>query len=595
MIALLGLCVLVYAKLFTYPHMSWWDDPEMVFANRDVKSFDLGAFFSSHYLGNYIPVTMMGHGLAYLLFGTNDAGHHGISLLLHLINGVLVYQLTLQLFKKEHLAVFCSAVFLLHPVQIESVAWISELKNVLSSSFYLLALLHWTKYLDHPNPKHYTYTFLFFLLGLLSKPALLVFPLVMLCIEAFFLPDFKSLKLLNKLPFLLMACVFGWITIQTQRADLMLNAAHEFPYWQRLLFAGYALLAYCGNFIAPLKLSLIYPYPQAGVGTYIIGACGILLFLLPLLWLSVKQQLRSAALLAFLLFNFILVLQFIPFGEVLYADRYAYVPVIGFSWVLGAVVSKFQIPQKILLISVTALFALLSFVRLNIWSSTLSLYEDILKKFPNSAVALYSAGVECMRLDLDEKALKYLNLSVKAAPNNYKSHYNRGLLYLKNQKPNSAIQNFDRALELQAYYKTYTARATAYLQLGDVAKAMEDANQSLQLEKNNPKAHYVLGNGYDKLDRLEEALAEYNTALQMDTEDAELYFKRAIVYGKQQDFKSCKNDLDVCVQLRPDYTEAYYWRGVAKINLNQNACEDFKHAAQKNFEPAVTAYNRYCR
>lgn len=575
--------------------MSWWDDPEMVFANSAVKTFDLTAFFSSHYLGNYIPITMLAHAIAYFLFGVNDAGHHGLSLLLHLINGVLVYQLTHKLFKKEPLALFSTAVFLLHPVQVESVAWISELKNLLSTCFYLLALIQWIGYLENPKTKSYTYVFLFFLLGLLSKPALLVFPLVMLCIEAFIRQDFKSLKLLNKAPFLLMAGVFAWLTLEAQRSDLMLNAAHEFPLWQRFLYAGYALLAYSGNFIAPFKLSLIYPYPPNGISTYIIGACGILLFVLPLLWFIVKQQWRSVALVAFILFNFALVLQFIPFGEVLYADRYAYVPVIGFSWVLGAGLFQLQWPKKILFTAITGLFALICFVRLNVWSSALVLYEDILKKFPNSSVALYSAGVESMRLDQDEKSLAYFNRSVKAAPNNYKSYYNRGLLYLKNQKPNSAIQNFDRALELKDYYKTYTARATAYLQLGDVAKAMADANRSLDLEKNNPKAHYVLGSSFDKLDRLEEALGEYNRALQLDAEDAEVYFKRAIVFGKQQDFRSCKNDLDVCLQLHPNYTEAYYWRGVAKINLKQNACEDFKVAAQKSFEPAVNAYNTYCR
>ncbi len=575
--------------------MSWWDDPEMVFANGDVKTFDLKALFSSHYLGNYIPITMLAHAIAYFLFGANDAGHHGLSLLLHLINGVLVYQLTLKLFKKEQVALFSTAVFLLHPVQVESVAWMSELKNVLSTCFYLLALIQWIGYLENPTKKSYAYVFLFFLLGLLSKPALLVFPLVMLCLEIFLRQDFKRLRLLNKVPFLIIAGVFAWITLQTQRADLMLNTAHEFPLWQRFLHAGYALLAYSGNYIAPLKLSLIYPYPEAGIGTYLLGCGGLVLFIFPLLWFIAKQQLRSAAIVAFILLNFSLVLQFIPFGEVLYADRYAYLPVIGFSWVLGAGLLKLQLPKKLLFAAIAGLFALICFVRLNVWSSALVLYEDILKKFPNSSVALYSAGVESMRLDQDEKSLAYLNRSVKAAPNNYKSYYNRGLLYLKNQKPHSAIQNFDRALELKDYYKTYTARATAYLQLGDVAKAMADANRSLDLEKNNPKAHYVLGSSFDKLDRLEEALGEYNRALQLDAEDAEVYFKRAIVFGKQQDFRSCKNDLDVCLQLHPNYTEAYYWRGVAKINLKQNACEDFKVAAQKSFEPAVNAYNTYCR
>jgi len=575
--------------------MSWWDDPELVFANADIKTFNLQALFSSHYLGNYVPITMLAHAIAYFLFGANDAGHHGLSLFFHLINGVLVFQITHKLFKKDQLALLSTAVFLLHPIQVESVAWISELKNVLSTGFYLLALLQWIIYLEHSSSKNYAYTLLFFLLGLLSKPSLVVFPLVLFWIDVFFVKDFKAVKVLNKLPFLILAGIFGWITLRAQSADGMLNHSHEFPFWQRFAYAGYALFAYCGNFVLPLKLSVIYPYPEAKASSYLIGLGGLTLFLIVFIWFCFKRQFIQAGILAFILINFSLVLQFIPFGEVLYADRYAYVPVIGFSWVLGSLFSKLHLPQKLISIGVATLLALVCFARLSVWSGALVLYEDILKKYPNSSVALYSAGVESMRLDQDEKALNYLNRSVKAAPNNYKAYYNRGLVYLKNQKPHSAIQNFDRALELQEYYKTYTARATAYLQLGDVSKAMADANRSLQLEKNNPKAHYVLGSSFDKLDRLEEALNEFNLALRLDAEDADLYFKRGIVFGKQQDFKSCKNDLDVCIQLRPDYTEAYYWRGVAKINLKQKACEDFKVAAQKNFEPAVSAYNSYCR
>ncbi len=575
--------------------MTWWDDQEMIFANIDVKSFNLKALFSSSYAGNYIPVTMLLHALTFFLFEFNDSGYHALSIMLHLINGILVYKLTLTLFKKEQLALFSLLIFLLHPLQVESVAWMSELKNVLSTCFYLAALIQWTLFLQRAANKYYLFALCFFLLGILSKPSLVIFPLILMCIEGILAVNFKSIKLYNKLPFLLFAGVFAWITIQTQRADIMLNPSHEFAFWQRLIYAGYALFAYLGNFFLPIQLSLIYPYPEANGYNYLIGVIGLILFTAPIVWCVIKKKFVPAGILAFIVLNFILVLQFIPFGEVLYADRYAYVPLIGFSWALGLGLSKLFVPQKILLLIFTCALASSSFLRLNVWSSALVLFEDILKKFPNSSVALYSAGAESMRLNLDEKAMLYFNQAAKIEPNNYKTYYNRGLLYLKNQKPNLAIQNFDRALELNNYYKVYTARATAFLQLGDVSKAIADANQSIELEKNNPKAHFVLGSAYDKLNQLNNALVEFNRAMQLDAEDAELYFKRAIVFGKQQDFRNCKNDLDVCLQLRPDFTEAYYWRGVAKVNLKQDACEDFKYAAQKNLEAAVTAYNRYCR
>ncbi len=537
---------------------------------------------------------MLFHALSWQVFSFSDAGHHAVNLFFHLLNGLLVYRLTLFLFKEKNLSLFAVAIFLLHPLQVESVAWISELKNVLSTTFALSAFINWCLFLKQKSKTRYVLTLVFFALGILSKPALVVFPFSLLAIEWILFSKINLKEQINKIPFLLIAILFAFITYQTQSADLFINHSHEFPYWQRFLFAGYALLMYCVHFIYPFRLCIINPYPDANLLNFSLGILGWLLFLVPFIWSVVRKQFFLSGSIAFVLINFLLVLQFIPFGEVLYADRYTYVPLLGFAWILILFVQKFNLPQISFTLVFTIGLGLLTFIRLNVWSGALKLYEDILVKFPNSFVALNSAGAESMRLDRNEKSLKYFNRSVRVAPNNYKAYYNRGLLYLKNQKPNSAIQNFDRALELYEYYKLFNARATAYLQLGDVAKAMSDANHSLELKSDNPKAHYILGTAYDKLNQTENALNEYNLALELDEDDADLYFKRAIIMGKKQDFISCLNDLNHCILLRPEFAEAYYWRGVAKINLKQNACEDFKVAAQNNLEAAISAYNNYC-
>ena len=287
-------------------------------------------------------------------------------------------------------------------------------------------------------------------------------------------------------------------------------------------------------------------------------------------------------------------LQFIPFGEVLYADRYAYIPLIGFAWIIGMMLEKVPVYFKNT-IRLSALFLiLLSFFRCQVWSSGVNLYTDILRNHPNSFVALTSVGAEYMFQNDDKKALEYFIKSIKVSPENYKGHYNLGLLMIKKNRPKDAIESFNKSIFIFDYPKAYIGRATAYYMLGNLPNAMADANHVLNSDKNNAKAHFVLGNCYSEMNQLENAMSEYNTCLSLNNKEADYYFKKAIVFGKKQDFVSSLTTLDTSINLKPDLYEAYFWRGVAKANLKRNPCEDFKIAAQNNYAPAINAYNKYC-
>ncbi len=586
--------LIVYSKFLFFGHISW-DDPEMVFKNKFVKVFDVTALFSNHFVGNYIPITMLVHSIGWLLFENSDGAHHFINLLFHLINGILVYQLGKRLFKNDLIANLGAVIFLLHPMQVESVGWIGELKNVLSTTFYLAGVLSYLNFTEHSKIKDYILCFLFFVLGCLSKSSVVIFPITLICIDILIQKRVAPKFLVNKIPFILLAVLFGIINIKTQTADQFINHSHEFPFYQRIGFAGFALLKYLILFLVPVNLSVIYPYPEISNAVFAVGFSGFLI-IGGLIFLFIKQKKYSAlAILLFILANLILVLQFLPFGEVLYADRYMYVPLIGFAWLIGLLISKLKIQPTVISIVFIILFSVFSFARTNDWKSALTLYEDINKKYPNQFIVLNSAGVESMFLNEDNKALEYLDKAVSVAPRNYKGFYNRGLLYLKNNKPQDAIKSFNQVIELYEYPKAYVGRANAYYLLGDFPKAINDANYVLKTEPNNTRAHFALGNCYNDLNRLDDALNEYNKCIELDNAEAEFYFKRAIVFGKKQDFKTCITEIDMCLQLNPNYFEAYYWRGVAKVNLKQGACEDFKIAAQKNYQPAIDAFNKYCR
>lgn len=262
--------LLVYAKLFFYGPISW-DDPEMVFRNASVQNFDLKALFSNHFVGNYIPVTMLMHAIGWFIFEDNTGAHHVINLLFHLVNGILVYQLGKRLFKDELIANVGALVFLLHPIQVESVAWISELKNVLSTSFYLGASLFYLRFKEKGQKKDLLYCFLMFVLGCLSKSSLVVLPLVLILIDVFEEKKISLRFLWTKIPFLIVSLVIGMVNIKSQTADLFINHAHEFPYYQRLGFAGFALLKYVLLFLFPINLSVIYPYPEIKLSVFLAG------------------------------------------------------------------------------------------------------------------------------------------------------------------------------------------------------------------------------------------------------------------------------------------------------------------------------------
>ena len=589
-----ALTVIAYSLFFTYGYISW-DDPEMVFKNTDVQNFKLSAFFQKAYVGNYIPVTMLAHSIIWQAFGESAGWHHAMALLLHIVNAWLVLHLGRKLFQGEAAAFIGASIFLLHPTQLESIGWIGEFKTPVYSFFFLLSILAYLNSSAGYKSKSFYFSLLFFALSLLSKPSAVTLPVILLVIDL--LQKQKTFKqtVIALLPFIALAAVFSYVNLETQTKAQFINQAHAFPYWQRVLFAGFALLKYLGLFLAPIQLSVIYPYPIGSTAVMVTGALAVLLLLLVIGFAIKKKHINVLLALAMVVINLLPVLQFIPFGEVLYADRYLYLPLIGFGWLLGLGFERLKLPTQAVAMPLLIVLCFLSFMRSKAWSTALNLYENVLTHSPNSFVALNSAGVECMQTNADDKANIYFSTAISDNPRNYKGFYNRGLLRLKTGKPAEAIADFNACIALYEYSKAYAGRAAAFCQLQDFSKAKQDAEYAVGLDANQSKALFVLGECYNAMNQLQTAISYYNQAIAVQVNEPDFYFKRAIAYGKLQQFDACISDLEVCLYLNATYYEAYYWRGVAKVNLGQNACPDFETAAKHQVQPAVSAYYKYCQ
>ena len=585
---------LVFAKLFSAGFVSW-DDAEYVLDNKDVHDFNLKALFTKFYVGNYHPLSMLSYAVNWKLFGKDPLGYHVENMVWHLLNTILVFVLSKKLFKHELKAFIVAVIFAFHPVQLESMAWIAERKTLQYAFCFLCGLLTYVKFIEEKKRKFMIWTFILFCLSLLYKPSAIVFPLALLCIDLYCDHKFTKKNLLQKIPFFILSILLGIITLYAQAAGKFINETHSYSILDRIGFAGYAVLQYVCRSFVPANLSVIYPYPQDKLVSSAIGYIFIIGFVFACYKLYATKRYGILFGLLFFIANLLLVLQFVPFGEVLTADRYMYLPVLGLCWAAFSLVNIKEKQLKIISLIVIVALGSMSFIRAGVWKDSISLYGDIIKKYPHSSVALNSLGAEYMlRRDYD-KAITYFNKAINEDANNHKSFYNRGLLHAQTRKFNEALRDFNKAIELKQYPKAYVARANVYYMMKDFPKAISDAETVLRTDENNVKANFVLANCYDDLNQLDKALGYYNKALSAKVNDPSFYLRRAIVFGKLKNYDAALNDLNESTSINPNYGEAYFWKGVVKVNQNQSPCNDLKKALDLGYSAAQQPLLKYCR
>ncbi len=593
-LAIIGLVFpVVFYHLFSAGFIAW-DDPEYVVNNKDVHQFAFKNFFTHFYIGNYHPLTMLSYAIDWKLFGKHAAGYHIENIVWHFLNTILVFYLGKKIQLKPLQAFVLACVFAFHPLQIESVAWVAERKNLLYAFFFILSLLFYIQYKNTQSIKQLLLVYLCFIGSLLAKPSAVVLPLVFILVDVFlFKESFKQLYKRHIL-FLLFSLALGVVTVFAQEEAKFLMNTHNYPIINKIGIFGYGFFHYISKFLIPINLSAFYSYPNSLNTVTVIGFISLVAFTALLYFLIKKKHYLIVFGMLLFVVNIILVLQILPFGDAIAADRYMYLPIIGLTLACIYALNKFNV-NRLVIIMLLVVLSSFSFARSALWKDSVSLFLNVLKTNPSSFIAINSLGVEYMERNDFDKSFKYLNQIVKLYPTYYKGYYNRGLLNGKTQNYEKAIYDFTKAIEYKNYYKAYAGRASVYLALKDFPKAISDAESALKMDPKNLKANYVLANCYDDLNQLNKALSYYNIAISLNSENPVYYLRRAIVFGKIQNYAACLQDLDFCIAIDANYAEAYYWKGVVKVNLKQNPCSDLRKAVELGFTAAQPSLNNYYR
>ncbi|MCC6460598.1 MAG: hypothetical protein IT260_09030 [Saprospiraceae bacterium] len=501
LIALLGLTGLVFAPML-HNQFTNWDDEAYVVNNMLLRGPDWAGIFTQPLVSNYHPLTVLSLALNYQLSGLNPFSYLLLNWSLHLLNtGLVFYFVWLLSGRLPWVALFTAAVFALHPMHIESVAWVSERKDLLYTCFFLLGLLRYWRYLSDGRRSHYWLCFGFFLLSLLSKPAAVVFPLSLLLLDAWQGRPWDRKLLLEKLPFFLFALAFGVLTFMIQSEKGIVSLA-KYSLLDRFFFGCYCLLMYVVRFFWPSPLSAFHPYPAPGaLGPFIQAAPLLCLLAGAGLWYFRKNKALLFGML-FYVANIILVVQFVAIGNTLLSERYTYVPYIGLAFALAMTLA--QSPWRALqwpLLGFTALvLGFLSWRHIPVWKNSETLWSDVIAQYPDAPIphanranhryhqALLPAKAS-QAATLMEQALGDCNAALLSQPNHFASLDIRSILFIRNGKYDEALADAGRMVQLEPDNKKgYLNRASALERLKRYDESLDDYSRCLDFEPNNADA-----------------------------------------------------------------------------------------------------------
>jgi tetratricopeptide (TPR) repeat protein len=456
--------------------------------------------------------------------------------------------------------------FGIHPMHVESVAWISERKDVLYALFYLLALLAYLRYLGTRRVAWLVLTWGAFVLSVASKPAAVVLPLTLLAIDFYKRRSFRDVGVwLEKAPFFAISAAMGILTVVAQKAAGAVAAPQQWTLAQKFLFAAYGTAMYVVKLFLPFRLSAIYPYPTvegAPLGPKYYIAFAAVAVLLPLVLFLFRRSRFVWFGLAFFFINIVLVLQFFSVGQAVMADRYTYLPYIGLFFALAWWLDErpgprlLGVPVRQMLAAVFLALAVVSLVhtwrRCDVWQNSGTLWDDAIAKYPGQVVDAYNnRGYYYLAESRYPSALADFNEAIALNPKVARVWVNKGSVFAEENKNDSAyvcferaialkpdypealsnrggirsrrgdlagaVADFSRAIELEPTFRdAYNNRALVYFKMGEYEKAVADRRRVVELDPKNPLNYVQMGSialALQQLGRTQEAVAAYGEAI----------------------------------------------------------------------------------
>ena len=570
--------------------------------------------FTTLYAEFWHPLTWLSLMLDYELYGLHAGGYHLTNLFLHIISSLLLFGMFQRMTGAFWPSAFVAAFFSLHPLRVESVAWVAERKDVLSVFFWMLTLYFYALYTEKPVFRRYLAAVFFFACSLMSKPLTVTLPVIMMLLDYWPLKRFASRRqnlflwqLKEKLPFFLLSAVFSLIAIYAQPKFPI--DGWPFSLESRIINAIISFVLYLQKLFWPYDLAICYPFFGRAPAGQIIAA--VLLFFAvsaAVVWMMKKSPCLLVGWLWFII-TILPVIGIIPAGNNAMADRYLYLPSIGIAVMIffgiPLLVGNEKIKKFFLLPAALIFFAVLSGMtwhQCGFWKNSEALFRNASRINEENALAHINYGNALAGEGRLEEAVVYYNKAWGMLPEtggNVMAYNKMGIaenklrqlidvslgnVYTKQKKYQEAVHHYTRAIAMRPitpdHVRTYNFRGTAYSRLGRKKDAIRDFNEAIRLDRRDYRAYNNRGLLYAETGLHRRALQDFNQAVLMNPNNAELYKNRGIACASLKLYQNAFEDFEKALTLVPDDANIYYNRGVAYIELgrHQEAFSDFNEA-----------------
>ena len=599
---LLLLVILVFCTYFTYSpgfssekEFTNWDDLGYVVNQPLIKTQDADSSAllwkpSTEVMLNYHPITMWTLAKNYDSAALDIQPYFQTNLFLHCLNALFVFILLFHLANGSlFVAFFGALLFAIHPMHVESVAWISERKDVLYTFFFLLSLLSYLRFQRKLNYVWLIICFGLFILSCLSKAMAVPLPFVFILLDYLKGRKINWKSLLEKVPFIAVAIWFGLNALEIQSKGAITDFDF-FTSWQRIMFASYGYLSYWVKFFVPVGLSAFYPYPNLDrldeLPFYFTLAPFVLLFSMAgILFLSWKKNLETFKMsvfgIGFFALMVALVLQFISVGAAITADRYSYLPYIGISLLFLMLLENWKVFLRLkkwiiggmILYSVVLMSA--AFERTKVWTNSGTLWSDVIEKYP---------------FVLKENGGKVEVLQTGAEV----AYKNRGNFYRENGDSTSAMKDY------LVLVKAHVKDPLIYSNVGNMYALMNQFDSSLQmynlaLERNPISFDVFMNRGitYVKMLDYPHAASDFNAALKIKKDDIGTLVNLCAAYLNGKMYFECIATSEQLKKINPNRWESYFYLGTANVNLGKYklGAESLEKAIELNPTDPYTWFN----
>jgi tetratricopeptide (TPR) repeat protein len=559
--------------------------------------------FSTTYAEFWHPLTWLSLMFDYQFFGLNAGGYHLTNLILHIMSALLLFWLFNRMTGSIWRSALVAGLFALHPLRVESVAWIAERKDVLSAFFWMLTLCLYVYYTEKPAIIRYVLVLFSFVCGLMSKSMVVTLPVVMILLDYWPLGRLQSQKigtnltdavpvstnkegkktkskkgdlkrkispphdhklsetkiggiiplwqLREKIPFFIFSAFFSILTYYAQHQPSIKD--YPFSLGSRIANAPVSFVTYLEKTFWPHNLAIVYPFSEQLPVWQVLGAALLIVFISAAVIATVKRLPYFFVGWLWYAITILPVIGIIQVGDPM-ADRYIYLPSIGIAimlaWGVPSFIKSEEIRKKILFpagIAVLAILAFLTWQQCGYWKNSTALF----------------------------------NHALQVTKDNYLAYNARGVIYAKSGQYQPAIDDFKEAIRIQpGYANAYYNRGLAYAKLGQYQQAIEDLNEEIRLQPVYADAYYNRGTAYSELGQYQRAIEDYNEAIRLKLDSVFVYYDRGVSYVKLGQYQRAIEDFNEAIRLKQDYADAYNGRAIASLSQGNKefGCRDAKKA-----------------